>query len=298
MLSTAQLQEAAAAAVKSIGDSSEYMLQRFSTMGAGGMASQNVLRDFQHLMKKYTMMPELYRASVPYWDKQRNVAYMGDMWFLLPHELLGKLVSAGGLDPWLGFEAEVGNLEKTLNEWSSNVNLANHDDVVSMGIWGDSAPYNNFDSLVLFLWNSLSGTCHDRYWVTAFPKSAMCACGCMGRHTFDALFDVMKYSFQSLASGTYPTKRHDGTEFGASEKKRIALKGKAIGCRGACLQARGDWQWHKQCFDQQDWTKGANKEVCFKCPANCADIPFTDPSRSARWRLHPRYSQNATHGRT
>ena len=121
------------------------------------MASQNVLRDFQHLMKKYTTMPELYRASVPYWDKQRNVAYMGDMWFLLPHELLGKLVSAGGLDPWLGFEAEVGNLEKTLNEWAYNVNLANHDDVVSMGIWGDSAPYNNFDSLVLFLWSALSG---------------------------------------------------------------------------------------------------------------------------------------------
>ena len=114
-----------------------------------------------------------------------------------------------------------------------------------MSIWGDTAPYNTRDSLILFLWSALSGVNQDRFWCTAFPKSSMCACGCHGKHTFDGVFEVLAWSFSSLLCGKYPGTRHDGSPFEKrmGDRNRGKSGDESLGVQGCCGKARGDWSW-------------------------------------------------------
>ena len=55
----------------------------------------------------------------------------------------------------------------------------------------------------------------------------------------------------------------------------------ALGCHALLLQVRGDWAWYKALFGFKGW---ASKEICWRCKANCSDIPWTDTSTAAAWR--------------
>ena len=54
-----------------------------------------------------------------------------------------------------------------------------------------------------------------------------------------------------------------------------------FGCHALLLQVRGDWAWYKALFGFKGW---ASKEICWRCMANCSDIPWTDTSTAAAWR--------------
>ena len=56
--------------------------------------------------------------------------------------------------------------------------------------------------------------------------------------------------------------------------------------------SEGDWSWMKQAHNLNGWEQGKNKNVCFLCPANCSDKPFTDPSLRAQWRRFPRWTNS------
>ena len=285
-------EKGASAALDSIGDASNSMLRDFSSLGANGVHGHNVLRDFQRAMKKWTHMPELYQATVPMWDKAANKPVSGNLWFLLPHELLPLLVK-DNLHAWTVFDDSIRELRHVVEQWRhTNIPGDDTNDLVAMSLWGDGAPFNTRDSLNLFLWSALTGDNQNRFWITACTKSSTCACGCHGRHTFDAIWEVVAWSFRSLLSGTYPGKRHDDTDFGSlhGDRKRSKNSGKKLGVRGCCVQVRGDWSWHKQNADLQDWVQSTRTEkpVCWVCPANCCSFPYWDASLHANWRSQPR----------
>ena len=181
-------EKGASAALDSIGDASNSMLRDFSSLGANGVHGHNVLRDFQRAMKKWTHMPELYQATVPMWDKAANKPVSGNLWFLLPHELLPLLVK-DNLHAWTVFDDSIRELRHVVEQWRhTNIPGDDTNDLVAMSLWGDGAPFNTRDSLNLFLWSALTGDNQNRFWITACTKSSTCACGCHGRHTFDAIF--------------------------------------------------------------------------------------------------------------
>ena len=268
------------------------MLRDFSSLGASGAHGHNVLRDFQRAVNKRTHMPELYQATVPLWDKHTTKSVSGYLYFLLPHELLPLLVK-DSLHAWTVFDDSIRELQHVVNQWrATNIPGDDRDDLVAMSVWGDSAPFNTRDSLALFLWSALTGDNQNRFWITVCAKSSMCGCGCHGRHTLDAIWSVLAWSFRCLLTGTYPGKRHDGTDFGTllGDRKRSNRAGKKLGVRGCCVQARGDWAWHKQSADLQDWVQSSttDKPVCWMCPANCRGFPYWDASLHANWRRQPR----------
>ena len=41
---------------------------------------------------------------------------------------------------------------------------------LSLGVWGDAAPYAHRDSLYMLLFNVISGRHHKRFWFATFPK--------------------------------------------------------------------------------------------------------------------------------
>ena len=83
----------------------------------------------------------------------------GKLHFLLPHELLPILVG-GDLESWVTLDKSVQQIETVKQNWMERVGLQDRstDDLVAMSLWGDSAPFAKRDSLVMFLWSSISFT--------------------------------------------------------------------------------------------------------------------------------------------
>lgn len=111
-------------------------------------------------------------------------------------------------------------------------------------------------------------------------KDFCCKCGCLGRHTLDAIVSIFAWSMQILWSGTWPTCRHDGTPFDKSDTYRKAKTG-PLGFQSLLVQSRGDWAWLKEMFGFPSW---ASNQICWLCEADKSRKPFTDFGLSAAWR--------------
>ena len=66
---------------------------------------------------------------------------------------------------------------------------------------------------------------------------------CFGSSTWHELAAVLKWSFQVLIQGIYPSCRHDGVRFEASDAGRAVPP-------ALLVQVRGDWSCYKQVFQQ------------------------------------------------
>ena len=143
-------------------------------------------------------------------------------------------------------------------------------DVAICGLWGDAAPFHTRDSIMMLIFNVISGVCNTRHWIATCSKRMTCQCGCLGRCTFDSMFRFIVWVATACMTKTYPNVRGDGTPFSESTRigdKLRALKGKAkqaMRTRGAFLQKRGDWAWYKQLLNLTGWqAEGPLARLCF-----------------------------------
>ena len=74
--------------------------------------------------------------------------------------------------------------------------------------------------------------------------------------------------------------RHDGGPWRKEDLARSKKSG-PLGFNAALLQLRGDWPFFKSIFGFKGW---AGHEICWRCRANRADVPFDDCTTSAEWR--------------
>ena len=113
------------------------------------------------------------------------------------------------------------------------------------------------------------------------PEPFLCDCGCSGRHTMDAIFEILMWDLQALYKGAFPAARHDGKPWGPTDKSRASRR-RELGFRGALLQVRGDWMWYKQVMGFPSWT---SSRVCWKCEASDGgECDWRDFSAKAGWR--------------
>ena len=115
-------------------------------------------------------------------------------------------------------------------------------------------------------------------------KVYLCACGCHGRCTLNALLDFFVWSLKLLYVGRKPTTRHDGTPF--TQYDRIAGRLKSysddmFGYFGHLMEIRGDWMNYKTLFGIKGW---ASQNICWACSANKSSTPFWDCTSKALWR--------------
>lgn len=272
--------------------------QRLLRLGKGKRLVKNRHRDVQRALEATIQhVPSVYSTKLQMWDVERGEPCLDVVHFLLPHEVLHFLVGSD-VDAWL--QLPHGHaLQATLADWKERMGLEAATPVAAIGVWGDSAAYHTRDSLYVMLWNVLSGKHHKRYIFCSFGKRTLCQCGCQGRHTFDGVWRVMRWSLQALLSGHWPAVREDGVLFSESravgDALRARLASQCLNVRGACVQARGDWGWMKAALGLRGWKDKAG--CCFKCAANKTVFPFTDFSLSAAWRetcvTHLSYMQRA-----
>ncbi len=83
-----------------------------------------------------------------------------------------------------------------------------------------------------------------------------------------------------ILAGAYPSKRHEGSPFGAADQQRASWRG-PLPSRGGLLQIRADWAWYKQVFAFPSWS---GRAICWLCKAYKSRHPYWDFSLGAKWR--------------
>ena len=243
--------------------------------GASGRRPGNASRDLLRLLLKPKDMPELYWAKVPLKNGDRIEEV--DLPFLLPHEMFPRLVAQTSVSQ-LKRDCDPALL-KMFNDICASMRMPSGE-TIPIGLHGDGVPHQKHQSIEAFSWNFPGVPSAERILCAVVEKKFCCGCGCSGRHTTDAILEVLSWSLRCMSAGVYPTVRHDGSAWRPEDKARALLRG-SLGARGLLCQIRGDWSWYKQVFDFPSW---AGLQICWRCLANCSDTPWTDPSKGAAWR--------------
>ena len=171
----------------------------------GRLNEHNAHRDLTRLLitKRGIRRPPLFFAMIPMWCLITQTSKLVRVPFLLPHEWMESIVEDVGVGPLLDMSRE---MREQVEAWRARANIPHDGAPISgLSVWGDTAPYHTGkDSIMLLCWKADSMT--RRIWITAFSKESVCQCGrCDGMHTLDAVWRVVAWSLQHLASGTWPS---------------------------------------------------------------------------------------------
>ena len=143
-------------------------------LGACNKNKHNQYRKVMNRFDKHCDLPGTYQAYLTGWDVKSGQQRKISVSFSSPHELLNHYVSEENISDWSSFSAEQQNLKDTLGFWGERVGVrALEERFLSLGVWGDAAPYAHRDTVYLMLWNVVTGKKHKRFWFASFPK--MCS---------------------------------------------------------------------------------------------------------------------------
>ena len=141
---------------------------------------------------------------------------------------------------------------------------------LGVGLWADGVPCNwdrshSLECVSMFFPGWADTFRQVRIPLLVIQKRFVCQQG-----TFDDVCEVLKYSFDCLATGVLPKTRHAGEAWHATDSKRKHWGGKPIGIQGVLCEIRGDWQMYSTIFRLGSWS--GNKNCCWKCTADKAGI--------------------------
>ena len=285
-------------ACASAGSTSEPTLRRLASAvdvgtrvrkGKREQHHKHTARNTSRVLAKQCNAPPLYVASIPVWSEVENRQTLSEVSFLLPHEMLQHAVPEGAEHDWVAADASQVGFANRLRDWGAHLGVdTTEGHWACMSVWGDSAPFSAkaSDSVFLLTWRLLTGCHRKRYWIFAVNKRRLCACGCFGRHTMDAAFQFLAWSFRALSSGRYPRHDHQGEPF-APSSWRGKVAGQSLRIRGACVAKTGDWAWLKQVVGLMGWNDGSRRSCCWLCNARFVAGSYDDASLAAEWRTSP-----------
>ena len=213
----------------------------------------------------------------------------------LPTETYANLVAStdGDLTPWCLLPAQLAaphGLGQTIQQWGTDVGVADVSEVGILGLHADGATYTSSmragqsKSVVVGSVNVISASDPRRrgrrHLLFVISKDRLCDCGCSGYHTYQAIFGVLAWNMTFLSRGELPRQRHDGSPWTAHDRRHRLQEGSH---RAALLQLRGDWEWMSQCFR---FPTATQERFCWMCEAHQSDGPccFHDVTRAAPHR--------------
>lgn len=156
--------------------------------------------------------------------------------------------------------------------------------VVPFCLYMDGVAYSQTDSVVAFWAYNMITT--RRHLVCLVRKKAVCQCGCRGRDTFWPVLAWLHWSCKALYEGTFPTTRHDGVGWRASDSARAALAGKPMTKKACLIYLKGDWAEFCARFGFPTWN--SNLRPCFCCAAFGSDLASADDVTldTAPWHIN------------
>ena len=111
------------------------------------------------------------------------------------------------------------------------------------------------------------------------PTAASDRCSRISDHTWDDLMEVIAWSLQHAANGTWPRRRHDGSEFRTDKGDKTRLRKASqpgepekLGIRAALVEVRGDWKFFGECFKFPKWN--TKRGCCWTCKCTPEQVLF------------------------
>lgn len=199
-----------------------------------------------------------------------------------PHELLEAELEK---EPDLVSRCEAAVANQTLPRayYTSPVVQQADTPVIPCSLYMDGVQYSNTDTVVgMFLVNVLTGA---RYLIGVVRKSTTCSCGCRGWDTFFPIMAFLRWSFECLAAGRWPTARHDKQQWAPEDGARANKAGKPLRAKAMLLHCRGDWAEFCERFGF--FSSSSGLRPCFCCSAAEDDALFSPAGVSlagAPWR--------------
>ena len=104
---------------------------------------------------------------------------------------------------------------------------------IPIGLHGDGVPFqksiHKHSTIEVLSWNLLFETKSKIVLFSGLPKEMYCKCGCSGRHTLDAVLEVLVWDLNMLLGGIRSTIRHDGHAWLPTDAERQQHSGKLLG---------------------------------------------------------------------
>ena len=240
----------------------------------------NVSRDLLRKAFRNSKWPTVYETGIPFSDYSTRKNFIGKLSFLLPHEIIHSLLKVNSVDFFRGLQGpELSRGRPDLLECMHRVQreYSLDEPPLMLGLWIDGVPFNSDRSQSLeCVTLSICGLKDWRMPLVCFPQPFK-----RKQETFEAIFEVLLWSFRCLILDSLPCNRHDGGPWQPSDAYRTKLcrKGDGIGTTAVLAELRGDWSMLKEVLHVPSWN---SYRICWQC--QCTKDMVKDVSRDAAWR--------------
>ena len=219
-----------------------------------GPAGKNTARRLRgKFLKKSTWMPD-YVASIRTWDPKTQKIEVEQVPMQLIHEVVAVLLKHGFKDKLL----ETDHMDPLTLEHLRHCELDAGCKLLGLGIWGDGAPTqwarNETIDVISVSLPGLKDWATLRIPLIVLPHSRVCS------ETWEDVFEIVKWSLKILASGRWPTSRHDGSPWLSSDKCRRNARPLL---RAALTEVRQDWKFANEVFGFPQHNVGEGN--CWAC---------------------------------
>jgi hypothetical protein len=211
-------------------------------------------------LKKSTWMPD-YIAGVRTWDPKEQKIEVEQVPMQLIQEVVAVLLKHGFRAKLL----ETDNMDPLTLEHLRHCELDAGCDLLGLGIWGDGAPTqwdrNETIDVISLSLPGIKDYSTLRIPLIVLPHSRVCS------ETWEDVFEVIKWSLTILASGLWPTCRHDGSPWQPSDKCR---KNARPLLRAALTEVREDWKFANEVFGFP--THNLGEGCCWACTCTPGEV--------------------------
>ena len=228
---------------------------------AGPLGTHTARRLRGKFLKRSTWMPD-YVASLRCWDPKSHTIVHDQVPMQLIHEVVAVLLKHGFREKLLAKD----HFDPLSLQHLLSCEAQAMCELLGIGIWGDGAPtqWDRGESIdVISL--SLPGLAGDyrnlRIPLLVLPHSRMCS------ETWTDVFAIIKWSLTILATGVWPTARHDGSAWAATDKSRVAARPLL---KGALVEVRQDWKFAAEVFGFPSHNTAAG--CCWACKCTPAEV--------------------------
>ena len=176
---------------------------------ARAKGGKHTARNTSRVLAKQCNAPPLYAASIPVWSEVENRQASSDVSFFCcltnccnTHSLKARSMTGSRPTPRKRASRASHVSGAHISEWTQHKGTGR-----ACPFSCDSAPFSAKASGSVFLltWRLLTGCHRKRFWILAVNKRRLCACGCFGRDTMDAAFQVLAWSCGDLLSARQAT---------------------------------------------------------------------------------------------
>ena len=185
----------------------------------------------------------------------------------LPHEYVSQLARYGHL-PTLQSK---GGLDEVGLRHATTAEAALGESIVTLGLWVDGVPcqWDRNVSVEVCTLNIPGLPKGSPYKQMRLPLVGLLKHQ-MTSNTWHDLFKVIQWSFAHMASGAFPSSRHDGSQWRGSDRRRARRQG-ALGYRAVLVQMRADWACWKHVFRMPGWND--RQGCCWRCNTRPDEAP-------------------------